>query len=105
MDRKPSYVHGASQVPLIGETIGEHFDRIALKHREREALVVRHQGIRWTYGELKRRVDNLAAGLLRLGLEKGDRVGIWSQNCAEWVLVQFATAKAGIILGNINPAY
>ena len=105
MDRKPSYVHGASQVPLIGETIGEHFDRIALKHREREALVVRHQGIRWTYGELKRRVDNLAAGLLRLGLEKGDRVGIWSQNCAEWVLVQFATAKAGIILVNINPAY
>ena len=105
MDKKPSYVHGASQVPLIGETIGEHFDRIALKHREREALVVRHQGIRWTYGELKRRVDNLAAGLLRLGLEKGDRVGIWSQNCAEWVLVQFATAKAGIILVNINPAY
>jgi fatty-acyl-CoA synthase len=105
MDKKPSYVHGASQVPLIGETIGEHFDRVALKYREREALVVRHQGIRWTYGELKRRVDNLAAGLLRLGLEKGDRVGIWSQNCAEWVLVQFATAKAGIILVNINPAY
>jgi len=105
MDKKPSYVHGASPVPLIGETIGEHFDRIATKYREREALVVRHQNVRWTYAELKRRVDNLAAGLRRLGLAPGDRVGIWSQNCAEWVLTQFATAKAGLILVNINPAY
>ena len=105
MDKMPSYVHGASPVPLIGETIGEHFDRIATKYREREALVVRHQNVRWTYAELKRRVDNLAAGLRRLGLAPGDRVGIWSQNCAEWVLTQFATAKAGLILVNINPAY
>ncbi|MGA8051710.1 MAG: AMP-binding protein [Burkholderiales bacterium] len=105
MDKKPSYVHGTSPVPLIGETIGEHFDRIATKYREREALVVRHQNVRWTYAELKRRVDNLAAGLRRLGLAPGDRVGIWSQNCAEWVLTQFATAKAGLILVNINPAY
>jgi len=105
MDRKPSYVHGASRVPLIGETIGAHFDRITMKYREREALVVRHQDIRWSYGELRRRVDNLAAGLRRLGLAPGERVGIWSQNCAEWVLAQFATAKAGLILVNINPAY
>ena len=105
MDRNPSYVHGASPVPLIGETIGEHFDRITMKHRDREALVVRHQDIRWSYGELRRRVDNLAAGLRRLGLAPGERVGIWSQNCAEWVLAQFATAKAGLILVNINPAY
>jgi fatty-acyl-CoA synthase len=105
MDRIPSYVHGASSVPLIGETIGAHFDRITMKHRDREALVVRHQNIRWSYGELRRRVDNLAAGLRRLGLAPGERVGIWSQNCAEWVLAQFATAKAGLILVNINPAY
>jgi fatty-acyl-CoA synthase len=105
MQRQPSYVHGASQVPLIGETVGEHFDRVATRYRDREALVVRHQGIRWSYAELKRRVDNLAAGLRRLGLAPGERLGIWSQNCAEWVLVQFATAKAGIILVNINPAY
>ncbi len=105
MDKLPSYVHGASPVPLIGETIGAHFDRITMKYREREALVVRHQNVRWKYGELRRRVDNLAAGLQRLGLAPGERVGIWSQNCAEWVLVQFATAKAGLILVNINPAY
>ena len=105
MDKKPSYVHGASPVPLIGETIGAHFDRITMKHRDREALLVRHQDIRWSYGELRRRVDNLAAGLRRLGLAPGERVGIWSQNCAEWVLAQFATAKAGLILVNINPAY
>jgi fatty-acyl-CoA synthase len=105
MDRKPSYVHGASPAPLIGETIGEHFDRVAMKHAPREALVVRHQDVRWTWAELKRRVDNLACGLRRLGLAPGDRLGIWSQNCAEWVLTQFASAKAGLILVNINPAY
>jgi fatty-acyl-CoA synthase len=105
MDSKPSYVHGASPAPLIGETIGAHFDRIAMKHAPREALVVRHQNVRWTWAELKRRVDNLACGLRRLGLAPGERIGIWSQNCAEWVLTQFATAKAGLILVNINPAY
>ena len=105
MDSKPSYVHGASPAPLIGETIGAHFDRIAAKHAPREALVVRHQNVRWTWAELKRQVDNLACGLRRLGLAPGDRIGIWSQNCAEWVLTQFATAKAGLILVNINPAY
>jgi fatty-acyl-CoA synthase len=100
-----SYDHGASDAKLIGETIGVFFDGIADRYRDREALVVRHQDVRWTYGELQRRVDALAAGLLALGLEPGDRIGIWSQNCSEWVLMQFATAKAGLILVNINPAY
>jgi len=103
--RAPSYVHGISSTPLIGSTIGDHFDRMAQQHAQREALVVRHQNVRWTYGELRERVDNLAVGLMRLGFEPGDRIGIWSQNCAEWALMQFATAKAGLILVNINPAY
>ena len=101
----PSYVCGLSQVPLLGETIGEHFDRAVLRWPDCEALVVRHQNIRWNYAELQRRVDELAAGLLALGLEPGDRVGIWSPNNAEWVLTQFATAKAGLILVTVNPAY
>src|SRR5690348_11534886 len=100
-----SYVSGAGSVPLIGETIGEHFDGAAARWSSLEALVVRHQGIRWTYAELKERVDAVAAGLIALGLKPGDRVGIWSPNNAEWVLTQFATAKAGLILVNINPAY
>jgi len=101
----PSYVSGACTVALIGETIGAHFDRAAERWSNLEALVVRHQNIRWTYAELKQRVDGLAAGLIALGLETGDRIGIWSPNNAEWVLAQFATAKAGLILVNINPAY
>ncbi|HUA77477.1 MAG TPA: AMP-binding protein [Acetobacteraceae bacterium] len=100
-----SYVHGASAVPLLGETIGENFSRIAARHAARPALIVREQGIRWSYAELAAEVDRLAAGLLALGLEPGERVGIWSLNCAEWVLAQFATARAGLILVNINPAY
>jgi len=100
-----SYDHGTSTTKLIGETIGVHFDRAVAQYRDREALVVRHQDVRWTYGELGRRVDALAAGLLALGLQPGDRIGIWSQNNAEWALTQFATAKAGLILVNINPAY
>src|SRR5262249_28760920 len=79
--------------------------RIAERFGERDALIVRHQEIRWTYRELKERVDAFAAGLIALGLEPGERVGIWSPNNAEWVVAQFATAKAGIILVNINPAY
>jgi fatty-acyl-CoA synthase len=101
----PSYVSGTSSIPLIGETIGAHFDRAAARWSDLEALVVRHQNIRWTYGELKQRVDALAAGLIALGLEPGDRIGIWSPNNAEWVVAQFATAKAGLILVNVNPAY
>lgn len=100
-----SYVHGACRTPLIGETIGAFFDQAAERWRDREALVVRHQAIRWTYGELQRRVDAFAAGLLALGLRSGDRIGIWSPNNAEWVITQFATAKVGLILVNINPAY
>jgi fatty-acyl-CoA synthase len=100
-----SYVHGTSSVPLIGQTLGSFFDEAARRWDKSDALVVRHQNVRWTYAELKRKVDDFAAGLLSLGLEPGDRVGIWSPNNAEWVVTQFATAKAGIILVNINPAY
>ena len=100
-----SYVQGASSVPLIGETIGVHFDRAAGRWRDRAALIVRHQDIRWSYGELRARVDAFAAGLLALGLAPGDRIGIWSPNNSEWAITQFATAKAGLILVNINPAY
>src|SRR6201997_4917581 len=100
-----SYVHGASDTPFIGDAIGAHFDRIVERFAERDALIVRHQQIRWSYGELKERVDAFAAGLLALGLKRGDRIGVWSPNNAEWVIAQFATAKAGLILVNINPAY
>jgi fatty-acyl-CoA synthase len=100
-----SYVHGVSATPLIGDTIGVHFDKATARWSERDALIVRHQNVRWTYAELKTRVDALAAGLLALGLSPGDRIGIWSPNNSEWVVTQFATAKAGLILVNINPAY
>jgi fatty-acyl-CoA synthase len=102
---KLSYVHGASEQPLIGATIGQFFDGICARYPDRPALVVRHQKVRLSYAELQREVDRLAAGLLTLGLEPGDRIGIWSPNNSEWVLTQFATAKAGLILVNINPAY
>jgi fatty-acyl-CoA synthase len=102
---KISYDHGVSDKKLIGETIGAFFDRTVETHRDREALVVRHQNVRWSWGEVGRRVDDLAAGLLTLGLERGDRVGIWSPNTSEWTLAQFATAKAGLVLVNVNPAY
>ena len=100
-----SYVHGASDTPLIGDTIGVHLDRMAALSPDRPALVVRHQDIRWTYAEFREKVDALAAGFLALGLRPGNRIGIWSPNNVEWLLTQFATAKAGLILVNINPAY
>ncbi|MGN6703129.1 MAG: AMP-binding protein [Burkholderiaceae bacterium] len=103
--QQPSYVSGTSDVPLIGETIGAYLDGVATRFPDEGALVVVHQNVRWTYREFRERAERLAAGLLKLGLEPGDRVGIWSQNCAEWVLTQFATAKAGLIMVNINPAY
>jgi fatty-acyl-CoA synthase len=100
-----SYVHGVSDIPLIGQTVGAFFDAAAGRWGDCDALIVRHQKVRWTYAELKRKVDEFAAGLLALGLAPGDRVGIWSPNNAEWVITQLATAKAGLILVNINPAY
>jgi fatty-acyl-CoA synthase len=105
MSSSQSYVHGASDKQLIGQTIGRFFDEACARHAEREALVVRHQNVRLTYAQLKSKVDALACGLMRLGLEPGERIGIWSQNTIEWALTQFATAKAGLVLVNINPAY
>ena len=105
MSSSASYVHGASDKQLIGQTIGRFFDQACARHAEREALVVRHQNVRLTYAQLKSRVDALACGLMRLGLAPGERIGIWSQNTLEWTLTQFATAKAGLVLVNINPAY
>jgi fatty-acyl-CoA synthase len=100
-----SYVSGTSSVPLIGETIGKHFDRVVARHPDRLALVARQQGIRWTWREFAARVDAFAAGLTALGLKPGDRIGIWSPNNSEWVITQLAAAKAGLILVTINPAY
>ena len=100
-----SYDHGVSDKKLIGATIGAFFDAQVEKFRDCEALVVKHQNVRWSWGELARRVDDLAAGLMSLGLERGDRIGIWSPNTYEWTLTQFATAKAGLVLVNVNPAY
>jgi fatty-acyl-CoA synthase len=100
-----SYANGPSTQPLIGETIGENLERTAARFPDNDALVSRHQGRRYTYAEFNAAVDEVARGLLALGLEVADRIGIWSPNCAEWVLVQYATAKVGVILVNINPAY
>jgi fatty-acyl-CoA synthase len=100
-----SYVSGVSQVPLLGDTIGDNFDRTAARHGDRAALVDRPSGRRWSYSQLRADVDSLALGLLAAGIGKGDRVGIWAPNCPEWLLTQYATAKIGAILVTINPAY
>jgi fatty-acyl-CoA synthase len=100
-----SYSHGAHDVPLIGDTIGADFERVAARFADRDALVSRHQDERLTYAQLDAAVDAVASALLREGVQAGDRVGIWSPNCTEWVLVQYATAKVGAILVNVNPAY
>src|SRR5580704_4978305 len=103
-----SYSSGESATPLLGDTIGGNFDATVGTFGDREALVDRSDpktGRRWTYAELAADVDALALGLLEMGIEKGDRVGIWAPNCAEWTLTQYATAKIGAILVNINPAY
>ena len=103
-----SYSSGESATPLLGDTIGGNFDAAVVAFGDREALVDRSQdkaGRRWTYTELAADVDALALGLLEMGIQKGDRVGIWAPNCAEWTLTQYATAKIGAILVNINPAY
>lgn len=100
-----SYAHGVSDQPLIGETIGENFDRMVAEVPEREFLVSVFEGKRFTYAEFAVEVVRCARALMALGIGKGDRVGCWATNCVEWVLVQFATAKLGAILVNINPAY
>ncbi|MFD1814847.1 AMP-binding protein [Rhodococcus gannanensis] len=101
----PSYASGPWDAPMLGDTIGDNFDRTVAAHGDRDALVEYATGRRWTYAELAVEVDGLAAALLARGLGKGDRVGIWAPNCAEWTMVQYATAKVGAILVNINPAY
>jgi len=100
-----SYASGASTIPLLGETLGASFDRIATAHAAREAVVSAHQNVRYTYAQLRERTDTFARGLMALGVAHGDRVGIWSTNTIEWVVAQFSTPKIGAILVNINPAY
>lgn len=100
-----SYDAGPTDVPIIEDTIGANFERTAAEHPDMEALVDVAQGLRWTYRELNDEIDVVARGLLGRGIAKGDRVGIWSPNRAEWTIVQYATAKVGAILVNINPAY
>ena len=100
-----SYAHGTGDVPLLGETIGANLERTAARVPDAEALVSRHQGRRFTWAELDAAVNDLARGLMGLGLAKGDRLGVWSPNSYEWTLVQYATAKLGVILVNVNPAY
>ena len=100
-----SYYCGASTTQIIYETIGVYFDRICEQHPDQDALIVRHQDVRWTYRELQKKVNELATGLLALGIAPGDRVGIWGPNSHEWVMVQLATAKIGAIMVCINPAY
>jgi fatty-acyl-CoA synthase len=100
-----SYSHGASPVPLLGETIGDNLHRVAAAYPDADAVVDVPTGRRWTYAEFDADTDTLARGLIATGMAAGDRVGIWSPNCAEWVLLQYATAKAGVVLVNINPAY
>ncbi|WP_088289562.1 AMP-binding protein [Kineosporia sp. A_224] len=101
----PSYSSSTADVPLLGETIGANLERTVARYGDREALVDCATSRRWTYNELDIAVDQVALGLLELGVTKGDRVGIWSPNCAEWVFVQYATAKIGAVLVNVNPAY
>jgi fatty-acyl-CoA synthase len=102
---RPSYASGVSDVPLLGDTIGDNFDRTVAAEPQREALVEVATGRRWTYQELRAEVDALALGLIDAGVVKGDRVGIWAPNMAEWTMVQYATAKIGAILVTVNPAY
>ena len=103
--RLPSYASGVSEVPLLGETIGENLRRTVSEYGDREALVEVASGRRWTYAEFGAAVDTFARGLMGRGIAKGDRVGIWAPNCAEWTISQYATAAIGAILVNINPAY
>ena len=100
-----SYVHGGSTVPLLGETLGAALNRVAAAHGDHEALISSHQGLEYSYRELLAEVDRAARALLALGVQRGDRVALWSGNCAEWIVTQYAVAKIGAILVNINPSY
>jgi fatty-acyl-CoA synthase len=100
-----SYVRGATDIPLSDATVSRHLLETVSRFPERPAVIFREQGIRWTWREFASEVDVLATALLNLGIEPGDRVGIWSPNRAEWLLTQFATARMGAVLVNINPAY
>ena len=100
-----SYDAGPTETPILEETIGANFERIAATYPDHEALVDAPSGRRWTYAELNAEIDTVAKGLMAQGIERGDRVGIWAPNCPEWTIVQYATAKIGAILVNINPAY
>ena len=105
MTARLSYASGISDLPLLGDTIGANFDDAVATYPERDALVEHATGRRWSYAELAKEIEAVALGLRDLGVTKGDRVGIWAPNCAEWTFVQYATAKLGAILVNINPAY
>ena len=102
---KLSYVSGPGSEPLLYKTIGAVLEEAAARWGDQTALIVPHQHVRWSWRELDEAVDRFAAGLLSLGLEPGDRIGIWSPNRYEWVVTQFASARAGLILVNVNPAY
>lgn len=104
-ERLLSYTSGTSEKPLLGITIGDMFDHIVERYPDNDALVVRHQNLRYTYRQLHEQVNQCAQGLMAMGLEKGERIGIWSPNNAEWAITQFASSKIGAILVNINPAY
>src|SRR4051794_4809469 len=101
----PSYAHGASDQPMIGDTIGVQFDRTVAQFGDRPGLIVHQQGINWTWAELAERVEAFAAGLIAIGLQPGDRIGIWSPNNVERIITQFATAKSWLIVVNMNTAY
>src|SRR5579872_2434029 len=100
-----SHVTGDTVMPLIEEPIGRYFDAVCAAHGQRLAVNSRHQNVRWTYSELKRRVDALAGAFIAMGFACGDRIGIWAPNCSEWLVTQYGAAKAGLILVNLNPAY
>src|SRR5712692_1767566 len=101
----PSYAHGASSVALLGETIGSVLQRTAARFGDRLALISCHQNVRYTYSQLSAEVNRAARAFLALGVQRGDRVGIWSANAAEWMVTQYAAARVGAILVNINPSY
>ncbi|MHB8060142.1 MAG: AMP-binding protein, partial [Gaiellaceae bacterium] len=105
VEKALAYSQGLSDVSLRAETIGQMWAEIVAAHGDSDALVSRHQNVRWTYAEMDEQVERCARALIAEGVQKGDRVGIWAPNVAEWVVVQFATARVGAIMVNINPSY